>query len=101
MTTLAIIIQQVSRYFATIPVEKAWLFGSYAEGTPSVKSDIDILVEYTPGYRPGLLGIARINNELETLLEHKVDLVESGTFYPYITPHVESSKIMIYERKSA
>ena len=31
--------------FNAIPVEKAILFGSYARGTPSMKSDIDILID--------------------------------------------------------
>ena len=34
--------QQIAEYFKTQPVLKAWLFGSYARGEQTEKSDVDI-----------------------------------------------------------
>ena len=36
--------QTLAEYFATQPVLKAWLFGSYARGEQREDSDVDILV---------------------------------------------------------
>ena len=94
------IINKINKYFSTQPVDKAWLFGSYARGEETSASDIDIMVTYVPGFRPGLFGICRIIDQLEQLLGLKVDLVESGTLYPRIAKEVESQKIEIYERET-
>ena len=36
--------QKIAEYFKTQPVEKAWLFGSFARGEERPDSDVDILV---------------------------------------------------------
>ena len=36
------IIPAIQGYFATQPVEKAWLFGSYSRGEEKAGSDVDI-----------------------------------------------------------
>ena len=51
------------------------LYGSALRADLGEDSDIDILVEFEPGYVPGLFGIARMERELSTLLGgRKVDL---------------------------
>ena len=72
----ASIINQLSEFFSTQPVEKAWIFGSYARGEETSDSDLDIMVSYIPGKCPGILGICRIIDSLQTMLGIKVDLVE-------------------------
>lgn len=94
------IINKLHDFFLTQPVEKAWVFGSYARGEETTASDIDIMVSYREGYRPGLFGICAIIDQLETLLGKKVDLVEQGTLYPRIAEEVESQKVAVYERNS-
>jgi predicted nucleotidyltransferase len=44
------------------------LFGSNAKGTARPDSDIDLLVEFEPGNKPGLLGLAAIEQEISNLL---------------------------------
>ncbi|MBQ4009165.1 MAG: nucleotidyltransferase domain-containing protein, partial [Bacteroidales bacterium] len=36
----------IAEYFKTQPIQKAWLFGSYARGEQTPLSDVDILVVY-------------------------------------------------------
>ena len=36
-----------------VPLLEAWLFGSWARGRASVGSDVDLLLLYQGGYRPG------------------------------------------------
>lgn len=56
-------------------VRRFAIFGSALRADFSAESDIDILVEFIPGYAPGLLGIAGMEIELSRLLDgRKVDL---------------------------
>jgi uncharacterized protein len=51
------------------------VFGSTLKGTARPDSDLDLLVEFEPDAKPGLVGMARIEIELSSLLDgRKVDL---------------------------
>jgi predicted nucleotidyltransferase len=51
------------------------LFGSTLKGAARPDSDVDLLVEFEPHAKPGLIGIAKIEFELSSLLNgRKVDL---------------------------
>ena len=94
------IIKSLREFFATEPVEKAWIFGSYARGEDTPESYVDILVRYTKDTCLGLFGIAELIEKLENLLEKKVDLVEEDTLYPRVAKMVNSEKIQVYERNA-
>ncbi|MDE6552727.1 MAG: nucleotidyltransferase family protein [Muribaculaceae bacterium] len=91
------IIDRLKDFFSTEPVEKAWVFGSYARGEETSESDIDILVRYSKDTCLGLFGIAELIDKLENLLGKKVDLVEEGTLYSRVAKTVNAEKIQIYE----
>lgn len=56
------------------PIERAELFGSYANGQSTATSDVDIIMEFsTP--QVSLLMLNDIRYRLEELLQTKVDLV--------------------------
>ncbi len=55
-------------------IRKLSLFGSVLRGTASKDSDIDLLVEFVPGRKPGLLALAAMEAELSDLLGRPVDL---------------------------
>ena len=76
-------IQTIREYFATQPVLKAWLFGSYARGEETPESDVDILVVFDRNARVSLIGHATMMLDLEDLLNRKVDLVKDGTLLPF------------------
>lgn len=92
-------VDAIKDYFATQPVDKAWLFGSYARGEETADSDVDIMIRFLPENKIGMKFI-RIINELEDRLERPVDLVEEKTLLPWLKPFVEKDKILIYERKN-
>lgn len=96
------LIQQVQSYFATQPVLKAWLFGSYARGEQTPDSDVDILVVFDQedGKRVSLLKHIGIALGLEDLLGKKVDLITEGTLLPFAQETAEKDKVLIYERAS-
>lgn len=56
-------------------IRRLSLFGSVLKGTARQDSDVDLLVEFEPGNAPGLLGMARIETELSSLIGgRQVDL---------------------------
>ena len=89
-------------YFATQPVLKAWLFGSYARGEQTPESDVDILVVFDQetGKGVSLLKHIGIALGLEDLLGKKVDLITEGTLLPFAKETADKDKVLIYERAS-
>ena len=79
------LINVIRAYFATQPVLKAWLFGSYARGEQTPDSDVDILVVFDEenGRKVSLLRHIGIALGLEDLLGKKVDLITEGTLLPF------------------
>ncbi|MDQ7032492.1 MAG: nucleotidyltransferase family protein [Desulfonauticus sp.] len=71
-------------------VKKIGLFGSYAKGSPQVKSDVDILVEFEKGEKTfdNYMGLKLF---LEDLLNQKVDLVISEAIKPELKPYIMKS----------
>lgn len=94
------IINKISKYFASQPIEKAWIFGSYARSEENRNSDIDILVNFSPDSKVTLFKYIHIVNELQTLTGKKIDLVEDGQLKPFAKSNAENDKILIYERKA-
>lgn len=98
--TINSIIPSIQGYFATLPITKAWLFGSYSRGEESAESDVDILVAFDKNAKISLFKYADIICQLETILNHKVDLVEEGSLLPFAQETANKDKILIYERAS-
>jgi len=77
-------------------VRELAVFGSAARGDARPDSDIDLLVEFQPQARVGLLGYARLMNELSALLGRKVDLVSKPGLKPLIRESVLAEARVIY-----
>ena len=89
--------QIIADYFESQPVVKAWLFGSFARSEETPLSDVDLLVQFDQG-GVSLLKHAAMLNELESMLDRPVDIVEDGTLHSRISEHVNQEKKLIYER---
>ena len=92
--------KKIAEYFKTQPVLKVWLFGSYARGEETPLSDVDLLLQYDEKARISLLKHCAIMNDLEELLDRKVDLVEDGELLPFAVESANHDKKLIYERAS-
>jgi predicted nucleotidyltransferase len=89
-------IEPVLRKYA---IKRASLFGSFADGTATADSDIDLLVELAEPM--GLLQFIHIKHELEDLLGRKVDLVEFKAIKPSLKNRILHSAIPIYGKEAA
>jgi uncharacterized protein len=60
-------------------------------------SDIDLLVEFEPGRTPGLLGVAKLELELQGLLGREVDLRTAGDLSPYLRDDVVAAARVLHD----
>jgi len=77
-------------------VKELSIFGSAARGDMRPDSDIDFLVDFLPGARPGLLGVAAIIRELSALLGRRVDVAVKPALRPLIRPGVLAEARLVY-----
>ena len=94
------LLNKLQAFFPDYPIEKAWIFGSYARGENTRKSDMDILVRFEKDADISLLDYVKIMNSLQKAMRKKIDLVEEGTLYNFAKESVEQDKILIYEREN-
>jgi predicted nucleotidyltransferase len=69
-------------------IRRLAFFGSVLRDDFTPESDVDVLVEFEPGARVGLIGFAGIENELSRLIGRKVDLNTAGFLSPYFRDEV-------------
>ena len=91
---------KIAGYFATKPVVRAYIFGSYARGDYSPGSDIDILVTFDKSAQVSLFDHLGMTYDLQDILGMDVDLVTEGTLLPYAAKSAEKDKVLVYERAS-
>ncbi|MBI1336652.1 MAG: hypothetical protein GC164_06790 [Phycisphaera sp.] len=76
------------------------LFGSYAHNRANNESDIDLVVEFDPGARVGLLEMADLKQTLEKRLGRSVDLVSGRALErstnPYRRRAILNSAVTLY-----
>lgn len=92
------IVTKIAEYFATKPVVRAYIFGSFARGENSPDSDIDILVTFDRSAKVSLFDHVSMTYDLEELLGMEVDLVTEGTLLPRIAASADNDKVLVYER---
>ena len=69
------------------------VFGSVARGEDRPDSDVDLLVDLPP--HMGLLGLGRVQAELEAILGTKVDLVPASDLKPAVRARAERDLVAL------
>jgi uncharacterized protein len=70
------------------------LFGSYARGEESEKSDIDFVIKFSKNN--GLLLLVKLKRELSELFGKKVDLLTERSISPYIRENIMNDLKVMY-----
>ena len=73
-TRLAVDENVLAQFCQRHGIARLALFGSMLHDVDRPDSDVDLLVEFLPETRIGLIGLAALERELSTLLGRKVDL---------------------------
>jgi len=72
------------------------LFGSAVRGEMGPHSDIDVMVEFDPAARIGILKFESLVEGLEALVGRKIDLVTKRGLKPWVRPEVLREARVIY-----
>ncbi len=96
MYTLQSILQKLRQHKPELqrkyPVGRLGVFGSYARGEATEKSDIDIAVEITG---PMGLNFVAMAEEIEVLFGTKTDVVPTRSIKPEYLPFVEKDIVYV------
>jgi predicted nucleotidyltransferase len=89
----------LARFCERHHIRRLALFGSQLKGTARPDSDIDLLVEFEPGWVPGLLALASMELELAELLGgRRVDLRTAEDLSRYFRDEVVRTAEVQYAR---
>jgi len=77
-------------------VAALWLFGSAVRADFRADSDLDVLVDFEPGTRVGLLALSRLQRELSELFGRPVDLVPVRGLKPSIRAGIFAERELLY-----
>lgn len=89
--------EQIEAFCVRNGVRYLAVFGSYATGKAGPESDVDILIDWEKERVPGLMGMMRMQEELEEIFSHKVDLRTPQELSGYFRDEVLRQARVIYE----
>jgi len=95
LKNIEISMDQISRICQRWHISKLSLFGSVLRDDFTPASDVDVLVEFEPGFTPGFLKLHQLQEELSACLGNRsIDLVTFKSLNSRIRNHVlETSKV--------
>ena len=78
-------------------IRRLSLFGSILRDDFQPESDIDLLVEFEPGARVGMIRLAGMEIELSEIMGRKVDLNTPGFLSPYYRDRILAEAQVHYD----
>jgi predicted nucleotidyltransferase len=90
-------LELLKKYFRNQPVNKVYVFGSFARNEADENSDLDLLLDLDYSQKIGLK-FFQMALDLEKILQFKVDLVSSEGVSPYILSSISKDQKLIYAR---
>jgi predicted nucleotidyltransferase len=91
--------KQLAEFCDAYHIAKLSLFGSVLREDFGPDSDVDVLVEFEEGHVPGMIGLARMEEELSALFDRKVDLRTPQDLSRYFRDEVVRSAAVQYARR--
>ncbi len=77
-------------------VERVYLFGSYAKGCATVKSDIDLRID--KGALKGLFALSGMRLDICDAFSKDVDLLTTNSLDEKFRNRIREDEVLIYER---
>ncbi len=99
MAQISIDQERLAGFCRQYHVSRLSLFGSVLRDDFGPDSDVDVLVEFEPGYAPGLFGVVHMERELSELFGgRKVDLRTAEDLSRYFRQDVLREAEVRYEQ---
>lgn len=95
LTEVKSVLSQEKKSLTSYGVSKIGIFGSFAFGDFSPKSDVDILINLNKRNKITLLDLIGIENDLSSKLGRKVDLITKKGLNPYLKGNILKSTIYV------
>ncbi len=89
--------ERIAEFCRRNHIRRLALFGSVLRDDFTPESDVDVLVDFEPDARVGLLGLARMEIELSELLGRRVDLNTPGFLSDYFRDEVLTEAEIQYD----
>jgi predicted nucleotidyltransferase len=89
--------ESVADFSRRYHIRRLALFGSVLRDDFAPSSDVDVLVEFEPGTKVGLIRLAGMELELSEILGHKVDLNTPGFLSDYYRDQVLAEAEIQYD----
>lgn len=96
-TKISIPKDKISEFCRRNQVRKLSLFGSILRDDFGPNSDVDILVEFEPGTRIGLIRLSGLEIELGNIIGRKVDLNTPGFLSKYYRDQILAEADVQYD----
>ena len=87
---------QITAFCRRNRIVKLSIFGSALREDFGIDSDVDVLVEFEPDARVGLISLAGMELELEQIIGRKVDLNTAGFLSKYYRDRILSEAVVQY-----
>lgn len=94
MLSIPIIKERIAPVCKKYPIKKAYLFGSYARGEATEKSDVDIRIE---GDIKSFFTLCGIYSALEDALEMEIDLISVLPESEDFRANLKRDEVLLYE----
>lgn len=92
--------ERIAEFCRRKQIRKLSFYGSVLRDDFTKESDIDVLVEFEPGAKVGLIGFAGMAIELEKILGQKVDLNTQECLSRYYRDKVLAEAKVQFDRDS-
>lgn len=101
LKNIEISVNQISYICQRWHISKLSLFGSVLRDDFTPASDVDVLVEFEPGFTPGFLKLHQLQEELSACLDNRpIDLVTFKSLNPRIRDYIlETSEVCYVAQK--
>jgi len=94
---LSKIVRELKAVFKKFPqIQQAWIFGSYARGEMTTKSDVDVVITVGKGFT--YFQLADVQYQAENKLGIKVDIGFNKSLDKAVSKNAEKDMKLIYER---
>lgn len=79
-------------------IKQAWLFGSFARGEETHKSDVDLMID-VPGKNDfSMFDAFQIQEDLQNIFKRKFDIVMEGALKPFAWETAKNDLKLIYDK---